>query len=144
MPARGLIDTGPILALLDRNDPWHGLCVEAISGLRLPLMTSAAVLTEVLHLIPDGPRTLEVAWTLIRSGAITVASITDDDLHSLHALMTRYRDRPMDFADATLVHLAHRESLTEIFTIDHDDFETYRIDGRRRFRVVPDRAARRP
>jgi len=95
-------------------------------------------------MIPDGPRVLEEAWTLIRSGAITVASIADDDLDSVHALMARYRDRPMDFADATLVHLAQRESLTEIFTIDHDDFETYRIDGRRRFRVVPDRSARRP
>ena len=144
MPARGLIDTGPILALLDRNDPWHGPCVETVARLRLPLMTSAAVLTEVFHMIPDGPRVLEEAWTLIRSGAITVASIADDDLDSLHALMARYRDRPMDFADATLVHLAQRESLTEIFTIDHDDFETYRIDGRRRFRVVPDRRARRP
>jgi len=143
VPARGLIDTGPILALLDRNDPWHGPCVETISRLRLPLMTSAAVLTEVFHLIPDGPRVLEEAWTLIRS-VITVASIADDDLDSVHALMGRYRDRPMDFADATLVHLAHRESLTEIFTIDHDDFETYRIDRRRRFRVVPDRSARRP
>ena len=54
-------------------------------------------------------------------------------------LMLRYRDRPMDFADATLVHLARRESLATIFTIDHDDFETYRIEGRRRFRIVPDR-----
>jgi len=51
--------------------------------------------------------------------------------------MVRYRDRPMDFADATLVHLAERESLTSVFTVDHDDFETYRIGGRRRFRVVP-------
>jgi len=51
--------------------------------------------------------------------------------------MVRYRDRPMDFADATLVHLAERESLTSVFTVDHDDFETYRIAGRRRFRVVP-------
>jgi predicted nucleic acid-binding protein len=57
----------------------------------------------------------------------------------LHALMSRYADRPMDFADATLVHLAQRESLSTIFTIDHDDFETYRIDGRRRFRVIPAR-----
>lgn len=144
MPARGLIDTGPILALLDRNDPWHGPCVETISQLRLPLMTSAAVLTEVFHLIPEGPRVLNEAWTLIRSGAIMVASLGDDDLDSVRTLMVRYHDRPMDFADATLVHLAHRESLTEIFTIDHDDFETYRIDGRRRFRVVPDRSVRRP
>jgi predicted nucleic acid-binding protein len=51
--------------------------------------------------------------------------------------MVRYRDRPMDFADATLVHLADRESLTSVFTVDHDDFETYRIGARRRFRIVP-------
>jgi predicted nucleic acid-binding protein len=43
----------------------------------------------------------------------------------------------MDFADATLVHLAQRESLSTIFTVDHADFSTYRIDGRRRFRVLP-------
>jgi len=56
--------------------------------------------------------------------------------------MARYRDRPMDFADATLVHLAGRESLASILTVDHDDFETYRIEGRRRFRILPARAAR--
>lgn len=52
--------------------------------------------------------------------------------------MRRYADDPTDFADATLVHLAHRESLTTVFTVDAD-FDAYRIGGRRRFRVVPDR-----
>jgi predicted nucleic acid-binding protein len=52
--------------------------------------------------------------------------------------MKRYADRPMDFADATLVHLARRERLNVVFTVDHDDFETYRIEGRKRFRIVPD------
>ncbi len=51
--------------------------------------------------------------------------------------MSRYSDHPMDFADATLVHLAKRESLATIFTVDYGDFETYRIEGRRRFRVLP-------
>jgi predicted nucleic acid-binding protein len=60
-------------------------------------------------------------------------------LSALEALMRKYADRPMDFADATLVHLARREALSTVFTIDHDDFETYRIDGRRRFRIVPSR-----
>lgn len=53
--------------------------------------------------------------------------------------MDVYRARPMDFADATLVHLARRESLTTILTVDNDDFETYRIEGRRRFRILPGR-----
>jgi hypothetical protein len=49
----------------------------------------------------------------------------------------------MDFADATLVHLARRESLSTVFTVDHGDFETYRIGGRRRFRIVPERCTGR-
>jgi predicted nucleic acid-binding protein len=78
----------------------------------------------------------------IRSGAVSVASIQDADLPALSALMVRYRDPPMDFADATLVHLAHRESLTSVFTVYHDDFEAYRIRGdRRQLRRV---ASRRP
>jgi hypothetical protein len=66
-----------------------------------------------------------------------LAAIEDSELPAIHALMSRYWDRPMDFADATLVYLARREALTTVFTVDHADFETYRIDGRRRFRVLP-------
>ena len=65
--------------------------------------------------------------------------IMDDDLPATEDLMETYRDRPMDFADATLVHLARRENLTTVFTIDHDDFETFRIGGRRHFLIVPGR-----
>ncbi len=59
------------------------------------------------------------------------------ELAHIQVLMSRYADRPMDFADATLVYLAKREGLSTIFTVDHNDFETYRIHGRRRFRVLP-------
>ena len=51
--------------------------------------------------------------------------------------MSRYADRPMDFADATLVHLAARESIETILTVDQTDFSAYRITGKRRFRVLP-------
>ena len=139
MPARGLIDTGAILALLDREDRWHRPCREVFTGLPLPLATSAAVLAELFHLVGDDPRETAAAWGFLRSGAVTVLPIDDADLPALQDLMKKYADHPMDFADATLVHLARRESLTTIFTIDHDDFATYRIDGRRRFRIVPPR-----
>jgi predicted nucleic acid-binding protein len=55
--------------------------------------------------------------------------------------MTRYRDRPMDFADAMLVHLAHQRRISRVFTVDHDDFETYRLPGKKRFHIVPGRIA---
>ena len=139
MPARGLVDTGALLALLDRDDRWHQHCAEAFATLRLPLATSAAVLAELFHLLGEDRRELAAAWGLLRSGAITVLPIDDFDLPELEALMKRYADRPMDFADATLVHLARRERLNTVFTVDHDDFETYRIDGRKRFRIIPGR-----
>jgi uncharacterized protein len=137
MVADALVDTGAILALLDHADRWHTICLEAFQALRLPLMTSEAVLTEVFHLARSDRRGMEAAWTFIRSGALKLAEIQDSELSEIHALMSRYWDRPMDFADATLVYLAKRESLSTIFTVDHADFETYRIEGRRRFRVLP-------
>jgi predicted nucleic acid-binding protein len=97
------------------------------------------VLTELFHLVGDNAREVEAAWAFIRSGAVTVLPISDTDLPDLEALMRKYRDRPMDFADATLVHLAQRESFSTVFTIDQDDFETYRIGGRKRLRILPTR-----
>jgi uncharacterized protein len=139
MAARGLIDTGAMLAFLDQDDHWHKRCVKSLSTLPLPLATSAAVLAELFHLLRNQPLQRAMAWNFVRSSAVTVLAIDDADLLALEALMEKYVDRPMDFADATLVHLARRESLTTVFTIDHDDFETYRIEGRRRFRIVPGR-----
>ncbi|HYW47824.1 MAG TPA: hypothetical protein VE959_33460, partial [Bryobacteraceae bacterium] len=95
--------------------------------------------TELFHLAGDQRREMEMAWSFVRSGAVLLAGITDAELPEIHALMSRYWDRPMDFADATLVHLAHRESIATILTVDHSDFETYRIAGRRRFRILPGR-----
>ena len=137
MAASALIDTGAMLALLDRTDGWHRVCVDAFDQLRLPLLTSEAVLTELFHLVGDSRHEMEAAWRLVRSGAVVLAAIENSELPQIQALMLRYSDRPMDFADATLVYLAKRETLSTIFTLDQADFNTYRIEGRRRFRVLP-------
>jgi uncharacterized protein len=139
-PAGALIDTGAILALLDRDDRWHRPCVEAFENLRLPLLTSDAVLTELFPLVGDSKHEVETAWRFLRSGAIRSGLIPDTEWPALESLMSRYSDRPMDFADATLVHLATRESIGLILTIDHDDFETYRFSGKRRFQIIPARS----
>lgn len=137
MPANALIDTGAILALLDKTDRWHEPCVNAFGQLRLPLLTSEAVLTELFHLVGDTQREMEGAWKFVRSGALVLGTIEHAELPQVHVLMSRYWDRPMDFADATLVYLAKRESLSVILTVDYADFATYRIEGKRQFRIVP-------
>lgn len=133
----GLIDTGAILALVDRDDEAHESCVEAYQHHRLPWLTTEAVLTEAFHLVRRNLRSDSSIWTLLRSGAIVMSSIAGKELPQIYSLMSQYADRPMDFADATLVHLAAREHLSLIFTIDCDDFSTYRLPNRKKFTIVP-------
>ena len=137
MRANALVDTGALLAILDRDDRWHSLCSEAFRQLRKPLLTSEAVLTELFYFVGQSRMELETAWSFLRTGAVYVCPLHDEEMPSLQALMVRYADRPMDFADATLVHLARRESVSTILTVDRADFNTYRIEGRRRFQVLP-------
>ena len=108
----------------------------AFQQIRLPLLTTEAVLAELFHLV-EGRHEMETAWKFVRSGALMLAAIQHLELPEIHTLMSRYQDRPMDFADATLVYLARRERLSTVFTVDHADFHTYRIQGRKRFRILP-------
>jgi predicted nucleic acid-binding protein len=139
MPAGALVDTGAVLAMLDSRDPWHVPCITAFRQLRTPLLTSEAVLAEIFHLTGANRGAMEAAWKFLRSGTIVVSTIEDAEMSQLRSLMSQYWDRPMDFANATLVHLANRESLSTILTIDQADFATYRLTGKRRFRVLPQR-----
>jgi uncharacterized protein len=95
------------------------------------------VLTELFHLVGDSRHEMETAWRFVRSGAVVLGAIENPELSQIQALMSLYSDRSMDFADATLVYLAKRETPSTIFTVDHADFATYRIGGRRGFRVIP-------
>jgi predicted nucleic acid-binding protein len=134
-----LIDTSALLAVVRVRDPWHQACVEALQSASVPLVTTTAVLTETFYFALKWGGLAEHVWRLIRGGNVAIAPITDTDLPALEALMHRYADRPMDFADATLVHVAERAGLSTILTIDHDDFETYRIGRSAKFRILPSR-----
>ena len=140
MRIKALADTGALLALLDNNDRWHQACVNAFEKLHLPLITSTAILTELFHLVGDSEHDIRATWAFIRSGAVSIHPIQDADLSELDRLMAKYLDRPMDFADATLVLMAKRLSLNTVFTIDFNDIETYRIERRKRFRILPIRS----
>ena len=136
MKAQGLMDSSGLIALVDRSEEWHERCVQSFADLRLPLGTTCAVLTDMFHLLTV--RESKGVWALLRDGVIQVLPIEHGELADVQALMDRYSDRPMDFADATLVHVARRENLQAILSID-DDFLVYRIEGRQQFQVYPPR-----
>ena len=131
-----LIDTGVLVALLDRGDDQHERCVTALKDLPASLLTSWPVVTEAMYLLGDVAAGQDALLTWIEASTPSVAELNLGDIPSIRAMMAKYRDVPMDFADASLVCLAQRLALEVVFTLDRD-FHTYRLAGRSRFKVIP-------
>jgi predicted nucleic acid-binding protein len=90
-------------------------------------------------LVGESLAQIDAAWRLLRSGSVVPGTIDGAELGEAEALMTKYADCPMDLADATLVYLVRRESLSTIPAIDQSDFNTCRIERRKAFRIFPER-----
>jgi predicted nucleic acid-binding protein len=131
-----LLDTGPLVAVLDRADAFHSACVDVLEHLEGPLITTEAVLTETLHLLGT-MRAQDLALEFILRGAATLVPTDRRALLAVRALMRKYADTPMDYADATLVHLGQEIDADTVFTLDRRGFQTYRLSGRRAFRILP-------
>ena len=134
-----LVDTSVLLATISPRDRRHEDCYRLLRQVSGRLCTTAAVMTELFYFVHDQGLHVDLAWRFFSSGLVSLAPISGDDLPAIEALMLKYADRPMDFADATLVHVAGREGIADILTIDHDDFETYRFGRNRKFRIAPAR-----
>ena len=132
-----LLDTGALVSLLDRSQTHHLKCRRAFADWTGPLVSTEAVLTEATHLLAGVPGGRTACVDFFLSGGALLVPSTVTSLQRVRRVLDKYADLPMDFADATLVHVAARESLSLILTVDHDDFETYRIGGRKKFSILP-------
>lgn len=134
-----LTDTGPLVALADKNDPAHSRCVAAARTLpKAPLLTTWPCFTEAMHLLDraGGHRAQDKLWQLRRTGIVVLHGLTDAEGDRMEGLMLQYKDTPMDLADASLVAAAETLNLTHIFTLDNH-FRVYRIRETGVFDVVP-------
>jgi hypothetical protein len=131
-----LVDTGPLVAILHRDDQAHGRAVAALKSIRDPLVTVWPVVTEAMHLLGFSWPAQSALWDMIDEAALTLLALDHADARRMRDLMFKYRDLPMDLADAALVRVAEREDLSRVFTLD-DDFAVYRLPRRGRFAVVP-------
>ena len=132
-----LVDAGPLVALLHRDDQNHERCVSAVRSLREPLATAWPVLTEAMYLLGFSWQAQDALWEMIDSGALELVSLDSTDGRRMRELMRKYRDLPMDVADAALVRIAEREGIRRIFTIDRRDFTVYRPAKIGRFSIIP-------
>lgn len=132
-----MIDAGPLVALLHRGDHDHDLCVSTLKQLRGPLVTTWMPVTEAMYLLEFSSTAQSALLEMIERGALTVLPIEQQDLPPIRGLLRKYADLPMDFADATLVHVAGREDIRDVFTLDRKDFSIYRAARGRALRIVP-------
>ncbi len=132
-----LVDAGPLVALLHRDDRNHTLCVRALRSLGEFLGTAWPVVTEAMYLLGFSSQAQDALWEMIGSGAVGLFSLDTSDVPRMRELMRKYRDLPMDVADAALVRIAEREGIRRIFTIDRRDFAVYRPVRIGRFSVIP-------
>lgn len=132
-----LVDTGPLVALIDADEDDHDLCRAALAGLTSPLLTTWPVLTEALFLLQSagGWPAQTVLWDLVRGRDVEVVEISPL-MDRVVDLMRKYRDQPMSLADASLVAVAEARSVRTVFSLD-SDFAIYRFRGREPFRVIP-------
>ena len=134
-----LVDTGPLVALIHQDDNEHRICKETFLTFSEPLGTVWPVLTEALYLLNFSWEAQNALWEMIQAGAVEILPLGTDDVTRMRELMRKYRDLPMDLADAALVRIAERERLRRIFTLDRRDFQIYRPYRIGRFAILPSR-----
>ena len=122
-----IADTGLIVAFLTRNDPFHAWALQAFRA-HAPFHTCDAVLAEAGSFFPDPIGMLH----LVSRGDLLIDEhfILHREMPHILALVTKYADRPMDLADACLVRMTELNARCRLWTIDRDDFSTYRRHGR--------------
>ena len=134
-----LTDAGPLVALLDADDPHHTRCLTVAQRLPPnPLLTTWACFTEAMYLLGEvgGYRYQAALWNLRRTGRLILHDLAPAEVDRMAVLMEKYQDTPMDLADASIVVVAETRSLRRVFTID-TAFRVYRLSDGSALEVIP-------
>ena len=124
-----IVDTGPLVAFLDRAERNHRWVIARIEELDPPLLVCEPVLAEAMHLLARFTGAQNTLFGLLENGALRVAFSVDEHIVALRKLHQKYRDRPMSLADACIVRMAEIYEQHAVLTLD-SDFSVYRKHGR--------------
>lgn len=124
-----ILDTGPLVALLNRGDRHHQWAMDQWAQITPPLFTCEAVLAEACFLVRRFPGGQAAVMDLVRRGILDLSFRLLEETEVVARLLKKYQDVPMSFADACLVRVAERYAEGVVFTLD-SDFLIYRKNGR--------------
>jgi predicted nucleic acid-binding protein len=122
-----ILDTGPWVALIDRSESKHDICVQWLKNYSGKLYSTEAVLTEVLYLLNFSVKAQTAAIDFVLKSVIEIIPSSVESLKKAKNLIKKYSDLPMDYADATIVCLAMDTGINDIITFDQKDFNIYRV-----------------
>lgn len=131
-----LLDTGVIVALLDRSERLHKACAEAVQEIQAPLITCEAVIAESCYLLRSLAGASEAVVENVAAGIFQIPFQLSNEAAGVKGILRKYRDRRIDLADACLIHLADEFGTGDILTLD-GDFGVYRWRRNKTFRVLP-------
>lgn len=123
-----IIDTGPLVAFLDRSERHHRWVAERIEQLDAPLLICEPVLAEAMYLLARYSKAQDSIFELLENGALSIAFRIDEHRNALRKLLRKYRDTPMSLADACIVRMAEIHGRHAVLTLD-SDFLVYRKHG---------------
>ncbi|MEX0726807.1 MAG: PIN domain-containing protein [Planctomycetaceae bacterium] len=136
--SRVLIDTGPLVAILDRSDQYHHLCTETLRTIQPPLWTTWPVLTEAAWLLRNLPRGLQQLYGSVESGLLQIAHLPESSLAEVAKLQKRFQSLQPQLADLTLLFVAEHETCPAIFTLDRRDFVVMQKKSRSSLVLLPE------
>ena len=130
-----LLDTGVIVALLDRSEKFHHACAEAVRELEAPLITCEAVIAESCYLLRNLPGAPEAVIENVAAGTLQIPFQLSPEAVAIKQVLRKYRDHKIDLADACLIRLAEEFETADILTLDRD-FAVYRWSRNKPFRIL--------
>jgi predicted nucleic acid-binding protein len=133
MKREAILDTGPLVAVLNRYDTYYQWATQQMASVQSPVLTCEAVISEAYFLLHNRGLNAQMVIKMVQNGYIKVPFHFDDEVEMVQQLMEKYANVPMSFADACLVRMAERYPNSAVLTLDSD----FRIYRKNRNQVIP-------
>ena len=134
---KAILDTGPWVALIDKSESKHDVCVQWLKNFSEKLYSTESVLTEVLYLLNFSVKAQTAAIDFVLKSVVEIIPSSIESMKKVKILIKKYSDLPMDYADATIVCLAMDTGIYNIITLDQKDFNIYRFKKKQSFVIMP-------
>ncbi len=119
------IDTGPVIAILNKRDEHHLWATDKTSQIENDLVTTSIIIAEAFYILKKLPKGIEGLFQIIEEGFIKVEESYPKNMVFIHELVLKYDDIDASIGDISLLSIIDDPKHSKVFTLDYD-FHIYR------------------